>query len=44
MAPWKQYGKRAAAGHCRIERIRVLRTADLAILDGAIRLTIAKQP
>ena len=44
MAPWKQYGKRAAAGHCRLEGIRVLRTADLAILDGAIRLTIARQP
>ena len=43
MAPWKQYGERAAAGHCRIEGILVQRTADLAILDGAIRLTISKR-
>jgi hypothetical protein len=44
MAPWKQYGERAATGHCRIEGILVQRTADLALLDGAIRLAIAKPP
>jgi hypothetical protein len=44
LAPWKQYGGRPAAGHFRIEGIVIKSTADLAILDGAIRLTIAKQP
>ncbi len=44
MAAWKQYGERPAAGHFRIEGIVIKSTADLAILDGAIRLTIAKQP
>jgi hypothetical protein len=43
MAPWKQYEERPAAGHFRVEGIVVKRTADLAILDGAIRMTIAKQ-
>ncbi len=42
LAPWKQYGERPAAGHCRIEGVVVKRTADLAILDGAIRLAISK--
>jgi hypothetical protein len=43
LAPWKQYGERPAAGHFRLEGIKIRSTADLAILDGAIRLTIAKR-
>ena len=43
LAPWKQYGGRPAAGHHRIEGIMIRSTADVAILDGAIRLTIAKR-
>ena len=43
LTPWKQYGERPAAGHFRIEGIMVKRSADLALLDGAIRLTIAKR-
>lgn len=42
LAPWKQYGQRDARGHFLIEGIVVNRTADAAILDGAIRLTISK--
>ncbi len=44
MAAWKRYGERPAAGHFRIEGVVIKSTADVAILDGAIRLTIAKQP
>jgi hypothetical protein len=42
LAPWKQYGERDARGHFLIEGIVVRRTADVAILDGAIRLTIVE--
>jgi hypothetical protein len=42
MAPWKRYQERPAAGHFRVEGIVVKRTADLAILDGAMRMTIAR--
>ncbi|HUT88081.1 MAG TPA: hypothetical protein VMY37_01170 [Thermoguttaceae bacterium] len=44
LAPWKSYGQRSAEGHFLIEGIVVKSTADAAILDGAIRVTIAKPP
>ena len=44
LAPWKSYGQRSAEGHFLVEGIIVKSTADAAILDGAIRVTIAKQP
>ena len=43
LAPWKSYGKRSAAGHFLVEGIVVKRTADVAILDGAIRLAISSR-
>jgi len=44
LATWKSYGQRSAEGHFLVEGIVVKTTADAAILDGAIRLTIAKPP
>jgi hypothetical protein len=41
LAAWKSYHARSAAGHFRLEGIVKKRTADVAILDGAIRLTIS---
>lgn len=41
LARWESYGQREAAGHFRVEGIVVKSTADLAILDGAMRLTIS---
>jgi len=43
LAPWKSYGKRSAPGHFLVEGIVVKRTADVALLDGAIRLAISKR-
>jgi hypothetical protein len=43
LASWKQYGERPATGHFRIEGVVIKRTADVALLDGAIRLTIAER-
>ena len=42
LAPWKSYAQRSAEGHFLIEGIVVKSTADAAILDGAIRVTIAR--
>jgi hypothetical protein len=42
LAPWKQNAQRIAPGHFLIEGIVLKRTADAAILDGAIRLTISQ--
>ena len=42
LATWKSYGHRSAQGHFFIEGIVVKSTADAAILDGAIRVTIAR--
>ena len=44
LAPWKSYGQRNAEGHFLVEGIVAKSTADAAILDGAIRVTIARQP
>jgi hypothetical protein len=44
LAPWKSYGPREAAGHFRVEGIVIKSTADAALLDGAIRLTISARP
>ncbi len=41
LAPWKSYAQRKAAGHFRVEGVVVKRTADAALLDGAIRITVA---
>ena len=41
MAPWKQYGPRDAAGYFLVEGIVLKSTADVAILDGAIRLAVS---
>jgi len=43
LAPWKSYGKRSAVGHFLVEGVVVKRTADVAILDGAIRMAISKR-
>jgi len=43
LAPWKSYGPRDAEGHFLVEGIVIKSTADAAILDGAIRVTIARQ-
>jgi len=43
LAPWKKYGKRSAVGYFLLEGIVLKSTADVAILDGAIRLTISKR-
>lgn len=42
LAPWKSYAQRSAEGHFLIEGIVVKSTADAAILDGAIRVTIGQ--
>jgi len=43
LAPWKSYAQRSAQGHFFVEGIVVKSTADAAILDGAIRVTIAER-
>jgi hypothetical protein len=43
LAPWESYGRQEAAGDFRVEGIVVKSTADVAILDGAIRLTISRE-
>jgi hypothetical protein len=43
LAPWKSYAEQQAAGHFLVEGVVVKRTADVAILDGAIRITIARE-
>jgi hypothetical protein len=42
LAPWQSYGQQTAVGHFLVEGVVVKSTADVAILDGAIRLVISK--
>lgn len=41
-APWKRYAARSAVGQYVIQGVVIKTTADVAILDGAVRLAIAK--
>ena len=40
LAPWKRYDGRSAVGYFLLEGVAVKRSADVAILDGAIRFQI----
>jgi hypothetical protein len=43
LAPWKRYEGRSAVGYFFLQGIVAKRTADVAILDGAIRFAISKR-